>query len=74
MASLPYINPRRIRAGLLLRNEMWIEGYTSNTIPGYDSPPENGPSGAPIGWSMRTFRELAAEAICQETKSGLRKS
>lgn len=58
-------NPRRIRAGLILRWILWQDGQESMAIPGYASPPADCGTGAPRGWSLKSFRALAAAS--QET-------
>lgn len=58
-----HMNARRIHRAALLRLELWRDGTKENAIPGYDSPPPDGPQGHPAGWSVSSIRRITASEL-----------
>lgn len=61
MTSLHYTSAKRLHRALILRLALWRDGHNTNALPGYDSPPPDGPNGYPVGWSVSALREIARE-------------
>ncbi len=48
---------KRLHRFLILRLQLWRDGITENAIPGYQTPPPDGPKGYPVGWSISSLRK-----------------
>ena len=61
MLSRHYTSCKRLHRGLIIRLALWRDGNLANALPGYPTPPADGPHGYPIGWSIASLREIARE-------------
>jgi hypothetical protein len=56
-----YRSAKQLHRFLVIRLALWRDGESENSIPGYSTPPPDGPHGYPVGWSIQALRELARE-------------
>jgi hypothetical protein len=57
-------DPRRLYRGLILRWGFWLDGISSNKLPGYATCPKPVErTGLPAGWSYQKIRDIARETI-----------
>jgi hypothetical protein len=56
-----YRSAKQLHRFLIIRVALWRDGEIQNSIPGYPSPPADGPNGYPVGWSVQSLREIARE-------------
>lgn len=56
-----YRSAKQLHRFLIIRLALWRDGERENHIPGYATPPPDGPHGYPVGWSMQALREIARE-------------
>lgn len=64
--SNQFTTVRRMHRGLILRWGFWLDGVSSNKLPGYTECPKPTPSGQPAGWSYQKFNAIARETIGTE--------
>jgi len=65
--SKQFTNVRRMHRGLVFRWCLWRDGIQANALPGYAECPPESHNGLPAGWSLRTFSDIAREAIGTDT-------
>ena len=56
-----HVSIKRLHRFLILRLQLWRDGIQENAIPGYPSPPPDGPHGYPLGWSISSIRKTLSE-------------
>ena len=61
MLSSHFKSCKRLHRALILRLCLWRDGNLANALPGYATPPADGPHGYPAGWSIQSLREIARD-------------